>query len=251
MLRAISSYITFPVGIDLQFQFPDGRFLLHSLADIRALAGFGSYRFPLTHEKQCPPGTKITATFSDSTPAQAQAVPLLLEGAYYYHIRGTNPTPKLESSLPRFVRGANQNIMAPCWALGEGPSTPVGFVDSPPWVYASKVYPIDVGALTEKRQTAILQIENGIEFEVRNLWFKVFPDARASGVCMANVRGSSGYALTDDYILTNILNGVPLPKDWIIRSGESIIVDFELVDFAGTGNVNIQVFANGVKRRPA
>ena len=105
MLRAISSYVTVPVGIGLQFQFPDGRFLFHDVSDIRAIAGVGSWRFPVTHERPCPPGTKIVATFQDTTPATAQAVPLLLEGAYYYHVKdaGDSKTVVLASSLPRYV----------------------------------------------------------------------------------------------------------------------------------------------------
>jgi hypothetical protein len=253
MLRAISSYVTVPVGISLQFEFPDGKRLFHDVSDIRAIAGFGSWRFPLTKERACPPGTKITATFQDTTPATAQAVPLLLEGAYYYHVKDTGGHKQiaLASSLPRYVPNENQNILAPCHAFGEGPETPHGFVDDPGgWVYSSSVQSIDVGATTSKNALLQMQLEYGSDMVVRNLWFNVTQDA---GVTAANVlvkvRESGGYAFTDDYILYGLLNGVPWVKDWIVKAGNTIFVDLSLVDYSGTGNVYVQAFASGTRRR--
>ena len=79
MLRAISSYVTVPVGLSLQIQFPDGKYLFHSLADIRSIAGWGSWRFPLTHERACPPGSKVIVTFADTAFGTAQAFPCFLK----------------------------------------------------------------------------------------------------------------------------------------------------------------------------
>lgn len=255
MLRAISSYVTVPVGISLQFQFPDGKFLFHDVSDIRAVAGFGSWRFPLTKERACPPGTKIIATFNDTTPATAQAIPLLLEGAYYYHVKDTggSKTLALASSLPRYAPNVNQNIMAPCWAFGEGPQPPDGFKDDPGgFTYVSQLQAIDVGATTAKNQLIAIQTEGGSDMVVRNLYFAVTADNTVTAAnVMVKVRDSSGYAFTDDYILYGLLNGVPWLKDWIVKATNTIFVDLALVDYSGTGNVYVQAFVAGTKRRRA
>jgi len=253
MLRAISSYATVPVGLSLQFQFPDGRFLFHDVSDIRAIAGTGSWRFPLTKERACPPGTKIIATFNDTTPATAQAIPLLLEGAYYYHVKDTGGSKVLDlaSDQPRYVPGENQNILAPAWAFGEGPETPQGFRDDV-FTYVSLPQSIDVGSTTAKNQLISIQTEGGSDMVVRNLGFGVTQDGTVTGAnVMVKVRDSSGYAFTDDYMLYGLLNGVPWLKDWIVKASNTIFIDLALVDYSGTGNVYVQVFASGVKRRRA
>jgi hypothetical protein len=253
MLRAISSYVTVPVGLGLQFQFPDGKFLFHDVSDIRCIAGFGSWRYPLTKERACPPGTKIIATFNTTTPATAQAIPLLLEGAYYFHVRDTGGSRvlSLASSLPRYAAGTNQNILAPCWAFGEGPQAPQGFVDEAGgFTYCSERQAIDVGAATPKNQLISLQVENGSDLVCRNLFFNVTQDAGVTGAdVLVKVRDSSGYAFTDDYVQYNMLNGVPWLKDWIVKGGSTIFIDLALVDYSGAGNVYVQVFASGTKRR--
>jgi hypothetical protein len=255
MLRAISSYVTVPVGISLQFQFPDGKFLFHDVSDIRAIGGFGSWRYPLTKERACPPGTKIIATFNDTTPATPQAVPLLLEGAYYYHVpdTGGSRTLALVSALPRYAPQVNQNILAPCWAFGEGPQPPTGFKDDAGgFTYVSQIQPIDVGATTAKNQLISIQTEGGSDMVVRNVYFKVTQDAGVTGAnVMVKLRDSSGYAFTDDYMLYGLLNGVPFLKDWIVRATNTVFVDLSLVDYSGAGNVYVQVFLSGTKRRRA
>lgn len=257
MLRAISSYITVPVGLVMQVQFPDGKFLFHNLADIRSIGGFGSWRYPFTQPKACPPGTKITISFGDSAAGTAQAVPLLLEGSYYYHVRGNGADvcvlpSQLASSLPRYVPGANQNILAPCWAFGEGPETPAGFVDEPGgFDYVSDVVSLDVGAATPKNATVQFQMDKGIDFLVRRLSFNVTADDGALGDFLVKVRDSSGYPLTDDYVRYGLLNGVLQAKDWRIRAGDTIIADFILIDYSGAGSLRMQAFASGVKRRAA
>ena len=256
MLRAISSYVTIPVGLNLQVQFPDGRFLFHTLADIRSIAGWGSWRFPLTHERPCPPGSKVTVTFADTAFGTAQAFPLLLEGSYYYHVKGGNGggarPGDLASSLPRYRPGdPNQNIMAPAWMWGEGPVPPAGFVDDPGgFVRSSEVVPIDVGPATSKNETAIIQVEPGPDYPVTNLWFNVWADPTVTAFdCLVRARDTSGYHLMDDYIQYGLLNGVPLAKPWVVKAGDSIIVDLALADFTGVGNVYVQVFTSGAKRR--
>ena len=256
MLRAISSCVTLPVGLNIQVQFPEGRFLFHTLADIRSITGWGSWRFPLTHERSCPPGSKVIVTFADTAFGTAQAFPVLLEGSYFYHVKGGNgggALPRdLASELPRYRPGdPNQNILAPAWMWGEGPIAPAGFVDDPGgFVRSSEVIAIDVGAATSKNETALIQVEPGPDYPLSKLWFKVWADQTVTAFdVLAKVRDTSGYFLTDDYIQYSLLNGVPLAKPWVVKAGDSVIVDLALADFAGTGNVYIQVFSAGVKRR--
>ncbi len=73
----------------------------------------------------------------------------------------------------------------------------------------------------------------------------------AVGDVLVKIRNSSGYLLTDNWIRYGILNGVPFIKDWVVKAQETIFVDLALIDYSGTGNVYMQVFANGGKRRRA
>jgi hypothetical protein len=86
---------------------------------------------------------------------------------------------------------------------------------------------------------------------VRNLFFNVIADAAAAGNILVKVRDSTGYSFTDDYVLYGVLNGVPFLKDWIVPAGKTIIVDLEAVDYAGIGNLYVQFFAAGTRRRRA
>ena len=258
MLRAISSYVTVPVGLSLQIQFPDGRFLFHTLADIRSIAGWGSWRFPLTHERACPPGSKVVVTFTDTAYGTAQGFPVLLEGSYFYRVKGGDgggALPRdLSSSQMRYRPGdPNQNIMAPSWMWGQGISAPSGFVDEPGgFVRSSEIIPIDVGAATTKNATALIQVDRGPDYPITKFWFNVYADPTVTAFdCLVRARDTSGYHLMDDYIQYSILNGVPLAKPWLVKGGDSVIVDLVLADFAGTGNVYVQVFAAGAKRRVA
>jgi hypothetical protein len=111
---------------------------------------------------------------------------------------------------------------------------------------------IDVGSTTAKNQLISIQTEGGSDMVVRNLGFGVTQDGTVTGAnVMVKVRDSSGYAFTDDYMLYGLLNGVPWLKDWIVKASNTIFIDLALVDYSGTGNVYVQVFASGVKRRRA
>lgn len=111
---------------------------------------------------------------------------------------------------------------------------------------------IDVGAGTAKNASLNIQIEQNSDFLVRNLWFNVFTDAGVTGFnVLVKVRDTSGYDLTDDYVEYGALNGIPQLKDWIVAAGNTIIFDLALVDYSGAGNVYVQTFANGAKRRRA
>ena len=105
---------------------------------------------------------------------------------------------------------------------------------------------------TPKNALLQIQLENGSDMVVRDLWFNVTQDAGVTAAdVLVKVRDSSGYAFTDDYLQYGHLNGVPWVKDWIVKAGGTIFVDLSLVDYAGTGNVYVQAFASGTKRRKA
>ena len=265
-LRSISSAVPVGAGLSVQFQFPDGRTLVNRWADIGAIQGTGSFRFAFTKEMVCPPGTKITAFFENTTPATAQAIPLLLEGAYMFHLQGSRArTPRgvqLVSSLPRFVAGENQNIMAPSSMAGAFPTPPNGCSDFKytygPKLLASSdpaVAVIDVGALTQKDAQVTIQLDNE-PFRARRLGFAVFPDAsgisgNAAGTFLVKPRATSGYLFADDYVRVDYINGVRYPKDWTLKGGDQVVFAFNLVDFSGTGNLCIAPFLEGVRRRAA
>ena len=265
-LRSISSAVPVGAGLSVQFQFPDGRTLVNQWADIAAIQGTGFSRFVFTKEMVCPPGTKITAFFENTTPATAQAIPLLLEGAYMFHLQGSRArTPRgiqLASDEPRFVGGANQNILAPFWMAGAFPTPPVGSADfkytyGPKLLAASDpaVAVVDVGALTKKDAQVTIQLDNE-PFRARRLGFAVFPDASgiagsAAGTFLVKPRAVSGYLFADDYVRVDYINGVRYPKDWTLKGGDQVVFAFNLVDFSGTGNLCIAPFLEGVRRRVA
>ena len=93
-------------------------------------------------------------------------------------------------------------------------------------------------------------MEPGPDYPVTNLWFNVWADPTVTAFdCLVRARDTSGYHLMDDYIQYGLLNGVPLAKPWVVKAGDSIIVDLALADFTGVGNVYVQVFTSGAKRR--
>ena len=263
-LRSISSSVPLGAGLSLQFQFLDGRTLVNSLADIGAIQGTGPFRFAFTKERVCPPGTKITAFFENTTPAQAQAVPLLLEGAYLFHLKGSRAQAprgiQLASDAPRFVAGENQNILAPASMAGVYPAAPMGCVDSeyvygPNLLSASNpgVAAVDVGALTPKDASVTIQLDNDA-FRVRRMGFAVFQGSgqgAAAGTFLVKPRAASGHLFADDYVRADFINGVRYPKDWTLAGRDQVIFDFTLVDFSGAGILCIAPFLEGIKRRRA
>ena len=81
LLRSISATSSAATALLIQIQLPDGRFLLSNLADVLTFAGYGSWRWLLSEELECPPGTKITVTLVDQNTVVAQPIMLLFEGA--------------------------------------------------------------------------------------------------------------------------------------------------------------------------
>ena len=251
LLRAISTTSSAATALSVQIQLPDGRFLLSNLADVLTFAGYGSWRWLLTEELECPPGTKITVTLVDQNPTVAQPVMLLFEGADRYLLRSARGgAPRLASDLPRYRISENQNIMAPCSMAGEGPETPDGYQDEE-FTYVSDLFTQDVAG-TNLTGTLNIPIDQGSDFLCRRLAFQQTVDATVvlPGLFLGRMRDSSGYALMDDYLdLIGLLNGAPLPgKDWRIAAGGQIFIDVQLAGATGTGNAYFTVYLEGVRR---
>ena len=251
LLRAISTTSSAATALSVQIQLPDGRFLLSNLADVLTFAGYGSWRWLLTEELECPPGTKITVTLVDQNPTVAQPVMLLFEGADRYLLRSARGgAPRLASDLPRYRISENQNIMAPCSMAGEGPETPDGYQDEE-FTYVSDLFTQDVAG-TNLTGTLNIPIDQGSDFLCRRLAFQQTVDATVvlPGLFLVRMRDSSGYALMDDYLdLIGLLNGAPLPgKDWRIAAGGQIFIDVQLAGATGTGNAYLTAYLEGVRR---
>jgi len=247
-----------PPSVSAMVMLPDGKLIFSSLLDLTVIAGYGSNRYLLDPEIDCPPGSKIQLTL-DSNVLQASAmqpVSMRCGGAYAYFLKDSGYSSqcieKTAAEMPRVFAGPNQNILAPCWFQGEGPRTPNGFQDDH-FIYGngtSNVATVTIGGqLTAK--TAI-QIDNDNDFHVRRFLFDVIPAAGVTaGSFMARIRLGSGYSFTDDYVNLNLIGSSPLAKGLDVQRGDQIQFDLVLVDGAGAGTISIACYADGVKRRVA
>jgi hypothetical protein len=262
-LRAISITSSTTTALSLQVLLPNGKFLVNNLQDVLQIAGYGSYRYLFAEELECPPGSKIQLTLSDTDTSTVQPLAVLLEGAYKYFLKGGQSCPVLNAAagMPRYLRNFNENIMAPCWQQGIGPAVPQGLRDVE-WVYggnqqvttaAGVVLPgaiaVDVSA-GPFTTTQTIPIDSNSKFRCRRLLFQVNADATVTaGTLLGRVRTGSGYALCDDYFdLATYIGSAPMPKDWEIDAGDAVYVDVQLVDQAGTGNIYLQSYLEGAKR---
>ena len=269
-LRSIQFTTSPSTSLSVQVMLPDGRFLFNNLIDVGRIAGYGSYRYLFTKEKECPPGSKLQVTLTDIYTSVAQPLAALFEGAYKYFLRkGSLSVDTLipctvgdaAAGLPRYPRNQNQNIMAPCWMQGAGPATPEGLTDTE-WTYSAQglvtnalgqvlqgATAIDVAA-GPFTATQVIPIDSGSDFRCRRLLFAVTADDTVSaGTFLGKVRTGSGYALCDDYFdLATYIGSSPMPHDWEIKASDFVYIDLQLVDQAGTGNIYLQSFLEGVKR---
>jgi len=252
VMRAISS--TDNDNIFVQVQLPNGQFLYNNYIKLSNVGGYGSWRYLLTEELVCPPGSKIQLTLDTniSAPGATESVSYLFEGAYKFQFRGGRRSPSpidLVSRLPRYFNTSDQNIMAPCWAQGFGPTTPQGCQDSP-FIYSSNVSTLDVASGPKTDQVTI-QIEQDTDFLCNRLLFDVLQGGSVTGGSfLARVRAGSGYALNDEYFdVARYIGSSYMAKPWLIRAGDKVIIDLQLVDYAGTGTMTFEAFLDGRKRR--
>ena len=263
-LRAISANWFGGQTIFLQIQLPDGSYLSNFLMDDLVFAGYGSNRWTATKPIECPPNSKIIIQFDTNIPpaSVAQNITMLLEGAYKYYLKSDSkrPDPVLFAErMPRYLGNPNQNILAPAWMQGYGPGTPTGWedvthtYDSGSQIINGVFFPGTTIPLAGSTvATATIQLERASDFVVRKFFFWLQADPTVtSGSILGRIRISSGYAMTNDYFdLFRYISGGMLAHDQNLKAGESIVFDLNLVDFAGSGNMYFQAFAEGVKRYP-
>jgi hypothetical protein len=248
-----------PPQVFAQVLKPDGQFLFDGLMDLTQVAGFGSVRYLLSREIEVPPGSKIQLTLDDNYLAAAavQPVSFLAEGAYAYVLKDGIRSRSVEqevSGLPRIFAGPNQNILAPCWAMGAGVKTPQGFVDRS-FTYGdghSNVATLTLG--TNASRKASIQIDSDSDFQLRRFLFDITYTGAVSppfNTFLVRIRTGSGYSFTDDYVDVRKFGSAYFAKGWDIKKSDQILFDFLSVDESGAGTATIQVFADGVKRRAA
>ena len=258
MLRAISANGVTPYW---QVILPNGQPLLNQSQLVQEVAGYGSGRLVMAKEVSCPPQSKIQVRIT----AASEPVQMLFEGVYCYYLKlqtgvayerwsglRANPLP------PKYLAHPNQNILAPCWMHGVGPSTPAGYEDSPfTYVSAPPVlgYGLQFTGPSDILQFATIEIpiESASDFVVRRFHFDVTRDAGVTGgSILARIRAASGHVFSDDYMdVARYIGGAPFAHDWWLKAQDTIILDLQLVDFTGTGQMYMQVYAEGVKRRKA
>ena len=258
MLRAISANGVTPYW---QVILPNGQPLLNQSQLVQEVAGYGSGRLVMAKEVPCPPQSKIQVRIT----AASEPVQMLFEGVYCYYLKlqtgvayerwsglRANPLP------PKYLAHPNQNILAPCWMHGVGPSTPAGYEDSPfTYVSAPPVlgYGLQFTGPSDILQFATIEIpiESASDFVVRRFHFDVTRDAGVTGgSILARIRAASGHVFSDDYMdVARYIGGAPFAHDWWLKAQDTIIFDLQLVDFTGTGQMYMQVYAEGVKRRKA
>jgi hypothetical protein len=245
-----------PPAISAQVLAPDdGHFLFNGLLNLTAVAGFGSNRFLLSREIECPPGSKIVLSLDDNflLASAVQPVSVLCGGAYAYYLKNgirSRTAEQEASALPRIFAGVNQNILAPCWMNGLGPMTP-GRTDEL-YTYGdgnSNLAKVTLGGVLSAK--ASIEIDDAYDFQVRRFLFDVIPDAGVTaGSFLVRVRAGSGYVFTDDYvILAKYAGSTYFAKGWDIKHGDQMQFDLTLVDGAGAGSISIQCLADGVRRR--
>ena len=247
MLRAISANGAAPYW---QVILPNGQPLLNQSQLVQEVAGYGSGRLLMAKEVPCPPQSKIQVRITAAT----EAVQMLFEGAYCYYVKAQRPSERMGMLPPRYLDNPNQNILAPCWMHGVGPATPAGYEDGP-FTYSSAVQSLRFlnSGDVEQFATVEIPIESSSDFVVRRFHFDVTEDAGVSGgSILARIRAASGHVFLDDYIdVARYIGGAPFAHDWWLKAKDTIILDLQLVDFAGTGDMYIQVHVEGVKRRKA
>jgi len=251
MLRAISANGDVPYW---QVILPNGQPFLNQSQLVQEVAGYGSGRLLMAKQVPCPPQSKIQVRLT----ALSAAVQMLFEGAYCYYVKSQKPSEAAGLLPPQYLDNPNQNILAPCWMHGTGPATPPGYEDSP-FTYCSAVPVIGQGlrfiGAGDIRQFATIEIpiESASDFVVRRFHFDVTQDATVTGgEILARIRAASGHVFSDDYIdVARYIGGAPYAHDWWLKAQDTLIFDLQLVDFAGAGQMYLQVYVEGVKRRKA
>ena len=253
VLRSISANISDTIQLYVQVLLPNGKFLINELQDVIQFSGFGSGRFVMTRELECPPGSKIQVTIDNSIPgaSAAQPVDLCFHGYFKMFVRGGNAGAgdPLVSNEPRYVSHPVQNILAPSWMQGYYPDTPPGCSDDN-FIYNSVGIAVPLAGPFAAED--FVQLEETSEFLCRRIFYYVTADEGiTAGTFLVRARAASGYALMDDYIQVKYLQGTPFAVEWRLQAAENVIFDLILVDQAGTGtgSFHFKAYMEGLKRK--
>jgi hypothetical protein len=224
------------------------------LRQLNQNAGVGSNRYVLDREIVCAPESKILVTGDTSinNPGSAQPFSLLFEGAYRYYLKSESKLPyrvipaALAAGLPHIYSTRNQNPMAPRWMSPEfdSPNTEWFIYGQNP--SASFAVPSAGGGSNNK---IVIPTENGYEFFLRRFWGTAVFDNATTGIPYVRIREGSGRSLTDDYVALSKLGNQAMGEWWRVPPGRDVIVDLAVVDSVGVGNITVQWFLEGFRRK--
>jgi len=245
-------------GVYWRLKFPNGRFFQSSYTPHASAFGIGSDRQLFMPEVEWRPGEKmfvdLDTTIAGPPPTNGYQVSMMFEGVYRFQVRsnGRIPPNPLGLNLPRYYRGANQNIMCPEFRYGPGcPSeTPDGYQDEE-FTYVSPVanLPITGAPLTNIGT----QIEPDSDFYIRQIWgyFPANqPNQGTSGTVSIRLTRGDGYQVSQNYLPLLDVQGVMF-KELKVKARDNLYFDALVVD--GTGAVGsvftFGMYFVGVKRR--
>lgn len=251
-LRAISGIQATSSVVYVQIQCPNGRAIQQALRQFTQNAGVGSNRYAVEPEIPVEPGEKISITgdTSISNPGVSLPFSMMFEGVERFYLK---PHASIErkitvvdmaAHLPRIWNSRNQNPMAPRWMTQEYPGDGEEFTYTiTPAVFA---VPSAGGGSNNKVQ---VPTDIGFNFWLKRFYYIATFDAETGGTPYVRIREGSGRKLTDDYVNAANLSEQSMPEWFYVAPGRDIIVDLSLVDSAGTGNITIQYWFEGVRKR--
>jgi hypothetical protein len=248
-------------GVYWRLRFADGRFFQSALTSHSMAFGFGSDRqlFVGGMDGQSggvewKPGEKmyvdLNTILAGPPPAGGYTVVFSFEGVYRFPISGpgavTNPL--TAANLPRYFLNDAQNILAPESRFGPScPSeTPSGYQDELYWYVTPTQALLTDGTPVSNVQ---LQIQPQSDFICREIW-PYSPAATGSGSVVFRARRGDGYALSNNFIPINSIQG-PLFKELRIKGGDTFSWDGYVVDGSGGSGTSITfgLYLAGVRRR--
>ncbi len=97
--------------------------------------------------------------------------------------------------------------------------------------------------------TVTTATEVGYEFFLQRMGIVATFTGGSTGTPYIRVREGSGRELHDDYVNASRFSGQALPDFWRVPPGRDLIVDLTVMDSTGAGNVVIQYWFEGFRRR--
>lgn len=234
----------------IRIQDPSGRFLSNYLMDEVPNAWAGSFRKVFTNDLVCQPGQKFRIT-SDTTQTGAGAsnIAILFDGVIRFALRSNlGGTGSMASEQKRYFRSPNGNILAPEMALDLSYSEiPVGYEQSE---YRVSTLPNVASILTPGGQVTLgIPLNSRYDWQIRRLTFETAFQAGVTGTVSVIARDTSGFALSTDYVPTDLLHNMPWAHNWVIRGGQTLFFDFDLSLTTGAGAVSISANAICMRTR--